>query len=412
MSIRTKILVFTIPFFLLFGIITTMMGINSLQKQGRQSLEAISTQMHDAKNEKLNDLVRNTYKILEAQYKASRDLDQVAVAYKRELESAVNLAYSAIESVYNKTGLSDAEKQAEASAIISTLRYGGDNYLWINDMRPYMVMHPIKPAMNGTDISTFADPNGKKLFVEMVKVCADKGQGFVDYMWPKPGEEKPVPKLSYVRLFKPWNWVIGTGVYLETAEARFKEEARKQISSLRFGPNGDDYFFIIDTDTKMVMHPIKPEMDGQDLKDYADPKGKKLFAEMVRVANDKGEGFVDYMWPKPGKEEPVSKLSFIKLFKEWNWIVGTGIYVDDIDEALAKQEEGIVGAVKAQRGWIIGISLGLIVLVAAVLTFVARRISKPIGDASLMLRDIAEGEGDLTSRLQVQTRDELAEMAK
>ena len=412
MSIRTKILVFTIPFFLLFGIITTVRGINSLLKLGRQSLDAISTQMPEANNEQLNDLVRNTYKILEAQYTAAHDLEQVAVAYKRELESAVNLAYSAIESIYNKPGLTDFEKQAEASAIISTLRYAGDNYLWINDMRPYMVMHPIKPEMNGTDISAFADPNGKKLFVEMVKVCADKGQGFVDYMWPKPGEEKPVPKLSFVRLFKPWNWVIGTGVYLEAAEERFKAEARKQISSLRFGPNGDDYFFIVDTDTKMVMHPIKPEMDGQDLKDYADPKGKKLFAEMVRLASDKGEGFVDYMWPKPGKDEPVPKLSFIKLFKEWNWIVGTGIYVDDIDEALAQQEEVIVSAVKAQRGWIIGVSLGLIVLVAAVLTFVARRISKPIGDASLMLRDIAEGEGDLTSRLQVHTRDELADMAK
>lgn len=412
MSIKTKILLFTLPFFLIFGVVTTFMSISALQDQGGQSLETIGTVMREAKNEKLNDLVRNTYKIMETQYKAAHDPEQVAVAYKRELESIVNLAFSSVEAIYNKAGLTDAEKQQEAFNAISTMRYGGDNYIWINDMRPFMIMHPMKPAMNGTDLSTFADPNGKKLFVEMVKVCAEKGQGFVDYMWPKPGEDKPIGKLSYVKLFKPWNWVIGTGVYLESAEKRFKEEARKQISSLRFGPAGDDYFFIIDSDANMIMHPIKPEMDGNNYKDYADPKGKKLFSEMAQVGRDKGEGFVDYMWPKPGKEEPVPKLSFVKMFKEWNWIVGTGIYVDDIDQALAKQKEAITGVVRAQRMWIIGISSILVLVVAAVLTFVSMKISRPIKDASLMLRDIAEGEGDLTRRLQVSTKDELADMAK
>jgi methyl-accepting chemotaxis protein len=412
MSIKKKILVFTLPFFIIFGVFTTIMGIKSLQQQGSQSLTTIGSVMRDAKNEKLNDLVRNTFKIMETQYRAAHDPEQVAMVYKRELESIVNLAYSSIESVYNKPGLTDTEKQQEAAAIVSTLRYGDGNYLWINDMRPFMVMHPKKPEMNGTDLATYADPNGKKLFVEMTKVCADKGQGFVSYMWPKPGEEKPVAKLSYVKLFKPWNWVIGTGVYLESAEKRFQEEARQQISSLRFGPDGSDYFFIIDTDANMIMHPIKPEMDGKNYKDYADPNGKKLFSEMAQVGREKGEGFVEYMWPKPGKEKPVPKLSFVKLFKEWNWIVGTGIYVDDIDEALSLQEKGILGAVKAQRAWIVGVSLTMIVVVAIVLTFFARRISRPIQDASLMLRDIAEGEGDLTRRLQVNTKDELADMAK
>ncbi len=412
MSIKLKILLFTLPFFLIFGFITTYMSISSLQDQGSQSLKAIDSVMREAKNEKLNDLVRNTFKIMETQYNAAHDPEQVAMAYKRELESIVNLAFSSVEAIYRKPDLSDMEKQQEAAAVIGSMRYGDGNYLWINDMRPFMVMHPTKPEMNGTDLANFADPNGKKLFIEMVRVCSEKEKGFVDYMWPKPGEEKPVGKLSYVRLFKPWNWVIGTGVYLENAEKRFQEDARQQIASLRFGPDGNDYFFIIDSDANMIMHPIKPEMNGKNYQDYADPNGKKLFSEMARVGREKGEGFVDYMWPKPGKEEPVAKLSFVKMFKEWNWIVGTGIYVDDIDQALAQQEKGITEAVQAQRMWIIGISAVLILIVAGVLTFFSRKISRPIRDAALMLRDIAEGEGDLTRRLQVTTKDELADMAK
>ena len=107
----------------------------------------------------------------------------------------------------------DAQKRAFER--IGSIRYDGANYLWINDLTPKMVMHPIKPELNGTDLSNNKDPNGKALFVEMATVCRDKGKGFVDYAWAKPGNTKPVPKLSYVELYQPWGWVIGSGIYVD-----------------------------------------------------------------------------------------------------------------------------------------------------------------------------------------------------
>ena len=92
------------------------------------------------------------------------------------------------------------------------MSYNTDSHIWINDIHPKMVMHPIKPSLNDQELSDFKDPNGKHLFNEFVKVCREKGGGFVDYMWPKPGYDKPVLKLSYVKLFKSWNWVVGTGI--------------------------------------------------------------------------------------------------------------------------------------------------------------------------------------------------------
>jgi len=82
---------------------------------------------------------------------------------------------------------------------------------------------------------------------------------------------------------------------------------------------------------KMVMHPIKPDLDGQDLLSLKDPTGKTFFGEMVAIAKREGFGFVSYMWPKPGVTDPVPKLSYVKEFKPWGWIIGTGVYVDDID---------------------------------------------------------------------------------
>ncbi len=115
--------------------------------------------------------------------------------------------------------MSEAEAQTAAAAEIGAIRYSGNEYLWVNDMGPTMVMHPTKPSLNGQDISNNQDPNGKRLFVEMVEVVAKDGEGLVDYMWPKPGSEEPVSKTSYVKGFTPWGWVIGSGVYIDDVQA-------------------------------------------------------------------------------------------------------------------------------------------------------------------------------------------------
>jgi methyl-accepting chemotaxis protein len=129
----------------------------------------------------------------------------------------------------NKGLLTEAEAQAQAKAALRALRYSGSEYFWINDMQPRMVMHPIKPELEGKDLSQNKDPAGKFLFVEFVKTVEAKGAGFVDYMWPKPDSEQPVPKLSYVSGFAPWGWVIGSGVYVDNIDAVLQEQA------IRFG---------------------------------------------------------------------------------------------------------------------------------------------------------------------------------
>ncbi|OWQ86930.1 hypothetical protein CDN99_19695 [Roseateles aquatilis] len=112
-------------------------------------------------------------------------------------------------------GLTEAEARKLAAAEIGKIRYSGNEYLWINDMTPKMVMHPIKPELNDKDLSGNKDPNGLKLFVAFVDTVKAQGSGFVDYLWPKPGSSEPEPKRSYVAGFKPWGWVIGSGVYID-----------------------------------------------------------------------------------------------------------------------------------------------------------------------------------------------------
>ena len=119
-----------------------------------------------------------------------------------------------------KGDIAVADAQKRAMARLAALRYGSNDYFWINDMLPRMVMHPIKPEMVGNDLSNYKDPNGKFLFVDFVEAVKKDGSGFVPYEWPKPGFDKPQPKLSYVVGFAPWNWVIGTGVYIDDLKAQ------------------------------------------------------------------------------------------------------------------------------------------------------------------------------------------------
>ncbi len=118
--------------------------------------------------------------------------------------------------------LSRDAAQAEAKRLIAAMHYDGNNYFWINDLHPTMVMHPVKPELDGKDLTANADPNGKHLFVEMVKVAKAEGEGFVDYYWPKPGQEEPAAKISYVKLEPRWGWIVGSGIYVDNVEAQLR----------------------------------------------------------------------------------------------------------------------------------------------------------------------------------------------
>ena len=121
--------------------------------------------------------------------------------------------------------MSREEAQKGAVEMLRGFRYDQKEYFWINDMQPVVVMHPIKPELEGKNVAGAKDPNGKKLFVAFVEEVRRNGAGFVDYLWPKPGHAKPVPKVSYVQGFQPWGWLVGSGIYVDDVDALFMQEA-------------------------------------------------------------------------------------------------------------------------------------------------------------------------------------------
>lgn len=121
-------------------------------------------------------------------------------------------------------------------------------------------------------------------------------------------------------------------------EKQAKDNAAKTLAEMKFGSDFKDYLWITDYEPRMVMHPYRPDMNGKLLSNYKDPHGTKLFVNMVNVTKATGEGFTRYMWQnKDDTRVIIPKISFVKRFKPWKWIVGSGIYMQEIDREVAAQ---------------------------------------------------------------------------
>jgi methyl-accepting chemotaxis protein len=183
----------------------------------------------------------------------------------------------------------------------------------------------------------------------------------------------------------------------EMTEEEAKARAIAEVRELRYGNN--DYFWIHDESLHMVMHPMKPELEGQDVSNMADPKGKKLFVEMNKVVEAKGSGLVSYLWPKPGLKDPAPKISYVQGIPEWGWVVGSGVYLDDIAAVIWKQRAFMLAALLF--AWLSSWLLTHLLATAVTRSLEATRtcVSKA-------------AEGDLTVRTVKLSKDELGQMAE
>jgi len=167
--------------------------------------------------------------LLLAGFWLTRERQLLLKNHEDQARTLVETALSTVATQYNRAqsgAISEAQAQTNAREALRVLRYDKTNYLWINDTRPYMIMHPIKPELEGKDLSNSKDPDGKHIFVEFARIAADNPNGgTLYYKWPRPGAEKPVRKLSFVQEFQPWGWVIGTGVYIDDVNAAWNKSA-------------------------------------------------------------------------------------------------------------------------------------------------------------------------------------------
>ncbi|MBA6421281.1 MULTISPECIES: methyl-accepting chemotaxis protein [Pseudomonas] len=177
-----------------------------------------------------------------------------------------------------------------------------------------------------------------------------------------------------------------------------RKEAMSALSSLRYDNN--EYYWVNDMNNIMIMHPLAPQTVGVDLTTMRNTEGVNVISEMVALARSKGTASFEYNWPKPGEEEGTAKIAAFKHFKPWDYMVGTGIYIDDMQ---AKFASAIASSV---------VTMTLVTLIMiALLYLIGRSITQPLNSVVDAMRGVASGEADLTRRLDDGARDEVSQIA-
>ncbi len=181
-------------------------------------------------------------------------------------------------------------------------------------------------------------------------------------------------------------------------ETEAKALALSAIRGMRY--DQDDYLWVNSMDFIMLMHPLKPDMEGQNIENIQDTSGNYLFRSVVEIAKTQGSGFLEYLWPRSGNPKPIPKLSYVVAFQPWNWVIGSGIYIEDVDKELSHMLTDML----VMFGLILLILVGLIYLLT-------KSITTPLRRTIDRLTEIASGDGDLTIHLTVVGNDELTTLS-
>lgn len=342
-SLRSRILLIVV-----FIVILTVTGITYFVQ--KQTLKTLSWHQDESARNILNAVVLN----VENGYKSLLYHKKTALEMRKsELKNIVSVAMTAMDNIYKnyqQGDLTEDQAKQKAISIVKNMRYAqGVGYLWINDVGrpiPKMIMHP---TISYLDHTVLDDPRfncalgiKQNLFQAFVDICLAKGEGYVDYLWPKPtkgGLTEDQPKISYVALFKPWNWVLGSGVYIDDIEKNVQMRlnaivAELQQAFLKIHLNKSGYMYIFDGKNQILVHPTLAGTDGRYLINPS--TGAPLLNDLMKASMTPERAY-EYIWDKSQAHQGDNiflKRAYITYFPPLDWYIASSVYVDEIESTF------------------------------------------------------------------------------
>ena len=271
---------------------------------------------------------------------------------EEKLKNRVYMGYELMSKTYeeNKDLLSQEELQYKILETLRKVRFGQDGYLFIanikSDKEVIAKLTPSSPNIEGRNVYALKDAQGKHFVEEFVSTVlkSKNNEGFSKYSWYKLSQKEQSSKLSFLKLFKPYNWYIGYGEYYEDFEQSIKIEAKKRLDEFTYGKDG--YIWTHNTEHILLQHPYRDSFIGTNRADIKDKIGNHFVQQFITTAlKNKEGGYVEYYWNKPNQKNLGKKIAYVKHIPQWNWVIGTGFYVEDVvtsfEKFKSKKEEDI-----------------------------------------------------------------------
>lgn len=278
------------------------------KKEVKQEVDVLLAKVEDQRAS-LNDLLRN------------------------DIRARVNEAWSVADNLYrlNATSKSEKELAEMIREALRTIRYNNDRGYFFATALDGVEQLSDRPELEGKNLLDMTDPDGKPVIRDMIRIAKDKGEGYYEYRWTKPGsKDNSHHKLAYIKYFEGLDWFIGTGEYLADVENDLKADVLKSIEYERFGEGG--YLFLGTLEGISLASPAK----GQNMIEITDVNGLKIVQELIRNAKN-GGGFVEYVIPAFEENSSHRKLSYVTLLEDWGWYIGAGIDIDAIEREISRR---------------------------------------------------------------------------
>lgn len=363
----------TDSFFLryLFGVVLAIVALSALwlyssQRQLLSETELLKERAQQRQRAELRERVDQVAMMI------ARERQQLEQHMRGQLRERTRDVHRTITQIYQreKDRLSPELLRRTLRTVLRAISFNdGRGYFFAFDLDGTSWVLPPDPDREGTNLLDFHDQEGQPVVRDMIRIAREQNEGFYRYSWPKPanlsGEHR---KISYIKYFAPFNWVIGTGEYLADARQALQQELIHRIENLHFTDGG--YIFITTYDGLSLTYPAK----GRNMIEVEDSDGKKIVRELIALARS-GGGFLRYRMPALEDEHPEPKISYVVGIPEWDWYIGSGESVADLDAEIAAM---LVEQRSMVRRKLASISLLMLLFLALGVLF-ASRMGKRVG---------------------------------
>ena len=388
-------------FIAILGLIMVTFGIIYLY-----SVPLIKQKVFEIERNSSRLALNNVFEIANRMYASVEEYQEQALnAHQQQLKAAVSLTESYLESTFRtaqQQGIPLKTARQQAFATIRNFTYGNKDYIWIADYKGVLLSHP-DPRFYGKDMTGMVDNAGNPIIPGIVQQVIAEHEGFYRYKWNRLDQAEPLDKVSYVKNYPEWGFVIGSGVYLDdlSKEVKLRKERalkdlRAALAEIKVAKTG--YLFIFDSQSNILIHP-NPNIDRTQIGNLENPMtGHPITADLTKVADTGQE--LHYQWDKPSDpgHYVYEKLSLVRYLPGFDWYICSSVYLDELRSS---------SEILSNRLLVLAL---LTLLGASLLAYIfAIRITRPL--EQLASTAVRVSQGDLNAKSGITDDDEIGVLA-
>ncbi len=305
-------------------------------------------------------------------YQKAQTLDRLKTSIRNRVYEAHVISQNIYEQ--NRGTKTSYEIQKMIKDALRPIRFNnGRGYYFATNMNGIEELFADRPEMEGKDMLPVRGGRGEFVVRDMIAIVKESVEGFYEYSWSKPGKEgNQHRKIAFVKLFEPYNWLIGTGEYFEDVEEDIQRETIAFLEQIAFGEEG--YIFASKWDGRALIGPAK----GKNVLDLTDTNGVQIVREFIKLSQ-RGGGFLEYVMPPIGSVRSAPKISYVSGIEDWQWYVGAGVFVDAIEKVAAEKKAQLDQRIRGSVIKIAGVLFGAILCACVVALYTSRKTGAVFG---------------------------------